>query len=165
MFKAILKDYVYTGQLYDMNIITHDNLTSFTGIHYIICRDLSQLNALFLEGDFKSASTTFKKLINTENIPKSMLPVIFGEGWKLLDKKIYFTVSDLLELKKLWINLKDKIAPSDFTWYHHYKSSETDKKIEEEEVSKDVLQYDMHDFLNTTAVIIARAFDHQQRSR
>lgn len=165
VFEAILKDYVYTGQLYDMNIITYNNLNNFTGIHYIICRDLSQLNTSFLEGDFQSASTTFKKLITTENIPNSLLPVIFGEGWKLLDKKIYFTVGDLLELKNLWIKLKDKVVPTDFAWYHHYRNSEAaDKTMEKEKVPRDRLQYDMHDFLNTTAVIIARAFDHQQKN-
>lgn len=161
VFQAVLKDYIYTGKTYDY--IQDDSNSN--SIHYIIYRDLSKINTLYLQGDFQLSSDLFIQLIQNENVPRNVLVVIFAEGWKLIDRKLYIKLNALMEMKKIWLKLKNNSSLSDFHWYHNYKNnSNPDKTIEGRDISKETLLQDMTEFLDTSAIIISRSIDNQLNS-
>ena len=154
VFEAMLKDFVQTGQLYDIKKFKNTN--NYEGIHYIICRALSEMKAFLSDDQDLSAVNVYTQLICNDQIPLHLMPIVFAEGWKLLDKKYLFTLKDLLNMKKVWKRVNHQASISDFTWYHSYMHKS------KAEASKDELHHDMSDCLDTTAIIIARAIDYHE---
>lgn len=162
VFCAVLEDFVHTDRLYDIKSLSQTS--EFNGVHYIVYRDISKINSLFMEKEFQSAANTFKSLLRMDNIPNRIIPIVFAEGWKLLERKgAKFTSTELLEMKKIWTKLRDTCSPQDFKWYHYYinNNSMNGEEGEIESEFQDALVRDMMEFFDTTAVIIARAIDQE----
>jgi hypothetical protein len=165
VFNAVLEDFIYTGHLCDIK--SFSDTSNFKGIHYIIYRDISKINSLFLERQFQPAANAFKSLLRTDGIPKHIIPIIFAEGWKVLNRRGNFTLDELLEMKKVWTKLKNSCTPQDFTWYHYYIQNKSSNDIYTDKdcsVPEHTLLLDMSDFFDSTAIIIARAMDESEKN-
>lgn len=152
----MLKDYIYTGKIQDIQL--SKDTTEYQGIHYLVYRDIYYINQLFMKEEFQMAADVFKYLIQNSLIPNLVLPIVFAEGWKLLDKRSNFGLDDLLEMKKIWNHFKSACTLEDFTWYHYYINA-SDSYQDHPSLTNDILSMDMNEFFNTTAVIISKAMD------
>lgn len=153
----MLQDFIHTGKLYDIKLFK--DTSNYKGIHYLVYRDISYINQLFLNEQFKMAADVFNCLVKNNSIPNLLMPIVFAEGWKLIDRRSNFDLNDLLEMKKIWVKLKNSCTLQDFTWYHYYINSNSNSSSKETFIPKDILLSDMTEFFNSTAVIITRAID------
>ncbi|KAG2231587.1 Nup85 nucleoporin-domain-containing protein [Thamnidium elegans] len=154
VFSAVLKDFIHTGKLYDIKLFK--DTSNYSGIHYIVYRDISYINQLFLKEQFHMAADIFNCLIKNNSIPIQLMPIIFAEGWKLIGRRSNFTLNDLLEMKNISAGLRRSITVQDFTWYHYYIHLNTNPS---DKIPDHLLLDDMTEFFNSTAVIISRAID------
>ncbi|RCH91702.1 hypothetical protein CU098_010856 [Rhizopus stolonifer] len=109
--------------------------------------------------DFKAAVTLFKQFVQTsESIPSSILPIIIWENLILVDDidQSYMTQQELLELKKVCQKLSKETGPKDFELFHYFLTQDT-------QPTQDQLHHSMNEFLDTTAVKIARAIERTLR--
>lgn len=162
VFNAVLEDFIYTGQLYDIQSFSDTN--DYNGIHYLVYRDISYINALFSIEQYQEAANIFKTLIEYDSIPKLIMPVIFAEGWKIIDRRVNFNLNDLLEMKNMCIELRESYRPQDFKWYHYYICNEYNDDEKDKDIPHDILLRDMAEFFDTTAIIVTRAIDVFEKS-
>lgn len=155
VFGAVLKDYVYTGKLYDIELFK--DTSKYNGIYYIVYRDISYINQLFFKEQFHMAADIFNCLLKHSSIPNQLMPIVFAEGWKLIDRRLNFTLNDLLEMKNILANLGQSITEQDFTWYHYY--IHLDSTPSSDSPPDRLLLNDKTEFFNSAAVIISRAID------
>lgn len=92
------------------------------------------------------------------------MPVIFAEGWKIIDRRVNFNLNDLLVMKNMCQVLRKLYIPQDFTWYHYYKHNGYNDDGKDRDVPEDVLSQEMSEFFDTTAIIVTRAIDVFEKS-
>ncbi|GAA5814428.1 hypothetical protein MFLAVUS_007924 [Mucor flavus] len=155
VFSAVLKDYIYTGKLYDIELFK--DTSNYSGVYYIVYRDISYINQLFLKEQFHMAADIFNCLLKHSSIPNQLMPIVFAEGWKLIDRRSNFTLNDLLQMKNLLADLGRSITVQDFTWYHYY--IHLDSTPSSDTPPDGLLLNDKTEFFNSAAVIISRAID------
>ncbi|KAI7892343.1 Nup85 nucleoporin-domain-containing protein [Mucor mucedo] len=145
VFNSVLEDFIHTGQLYDI-------------------RDIWHINALFSLEKYQEAADTFKALLSYDCIPRLMMPVIFAEGWKIIDRRVHFNLNDLLIMKTMCQDLWKLYKPEDFGWYHYYKCNGYNIDGNDGDITNDVLTQDMSEFFDTASIIITRAIDVFEKS-
>lgn len=103
------------------------------------------------------AADIFNCLLKHSSIPNQLMPIVFAEGWKLIDRRSNFTLNDLLQMKNLLADLGRSITVQDFTWYHYY--IHLDSTPSSDTPPDGLLLNDKTEFFNSAAVIISRAID------
>lgn len=162
VFNAVLEDFIHTGQLYDIQFFS--NYSDYKGIYYLVYRDISRINTCFSSEHYQEAADIFKALLEYDCIPRLIMPVIFAEGWKIIDRRVNFNLNDLLVMKNMCQVLRKLYIPQDFTWYHYYKHNGYNDDGKDRDVPEDVLSQEMSEFFDTTAIIVTRAIDVFEKS-
>lgn len=88
-----------------------------------------------------------------------MMPVIFAEGWKIVDRRVHFNLNDLLVMRKICQNIWRSYTPQDFSWYHYYKCNGYNDNRKNRDITDDILAQEMTEFYDTAGLIITRAID------